>query len=321
MANDNLTKGRIAKLEKQITEAGLTMPVLQDDLSLQEREATLREFYKANKTDGATGMSALFRQADLRGIFYEEDIDEDLLKQAIKDHDAKMKEESTKNMEARKAEAEVPTDILAVAKEIGEGIARGIESSNSMKEKGEERFVTERQYDPADLVPAKTYFAPMIYYKLPMKRVGGQQVRPPFGKIEFKMMQGSSVRVGNQNQTRYLCAYTTDSRREQAYIETHPRYKKTFYPSDTQARITSDEHKYAIKFGQRHNVLKTFQAPALYSLASSMDIPLDTNMGLDAIRDVIAGEQAKMDMIHEKNHRQELIRTGEREALLHESGK
>lgn len=316
--SDNLTKARITKLENQIKAAGLPVPVLQDDLSFQEKEAVLKEFWNSNKTSGDSAIAELRRQADLRGILYDDDATEEVLKTSIKEVDDALKASGEKNMAIRKASMEMSPDILEVAKvmaqEVGAAVAKEVNHAN--KKDGEERVVTEREYDPSDLTEAMTFFAPMIYWKLPAKRVGGQIVKPPFGKIEFKLLEGSSVRVGDQNQTRYLCAYTTDSKREQAYLLTHPRYNKTFYSSDVKARITSDEHKYAIKFGERHNVLKTYQAPALYALAADLQLPVDVGMSLDAIRDLIAGEQAKMDIIVEKNHRQELIRASERESLL-----
>ena len=313
MANDNLTKARITKLKNQISGLGLNVPVLQEDLSLSEQEALLKEFWAANKTSGDSASSDLRRQADLRGIDYSPETDDELLAEEIKEHDRRMKQVSESRMEQRRESVSMDT-MKEFAKEVASSVAKEVASANSKD--GDRRVVSEREYDPNDLTESRTYFAPMVYYKLPMKRIGGQLVEPPFGKIEFKMLEGSSVRVGDQNQTRYISSYTTDSKREQAYIETHPKFGKSFFHSDSAARITSDEHKYAIKFGERMNMLRTYQAPDLYRMAGDLGIRIDLGMSLDTLRDTIASEQAKADIIAERAHRQTLIEQSDREILL-----
>lgn len=317
--SDNLTKGRITKVKNQITALGLPVPVLQDDLSLSEQEAVLREYLSNNKTSGESDIANLRRLADIRGVEWNDETSEEALSLAIEEFDDRMKAKSNSEMEARQQASALGLDSVAeIAKQIGKEVGSAIAEANarSNKPKGEERILTEREYDPNDLTESKTYFAPMVYYKLPMKRVGGVALAPPFGKIEFKLLDGSSVRTGTQNQTRYICSYTTNSKREQAYIETHNRFGREFYLSDSKARLMGDDHRYALKFGERMNMLRTYQAPALYKIAADMNLSIDVNMGLDAIRDLIAGEQAKSDVAAEKAHRQSLIEASERELLL-----
>jgi len=321
---DTAAKARISKLLKDIEAVGLTPPTTPDDISAVEREAILKEWWKANRPppDSDANLNKLRSKADLLGVYWTNDTSEEALETAISEFEAQLRSASKKQMEERKEEkAASSSDILEIAKEIGKAVGAEVGKAVTPKEKGEERDVNFREYDPSDLTDAKTYFAPMVVWKVPKIRRGGQLVNPPFGKIMFRHLEGSSVRVGNRTQTRYMCSYTSDSKKEQSYLETHPLFNKVFYLSEHQTRVASEDVEYAVSFGNMTNMLLTYQAPDIYRMAGSDEwrnegLRIDINMSLDTIRTELAGAMARKAVREKKQHVAELLRSDARSALL-----
>lgn len=325
MANaETAAKARISKLLKDIEAVGLTPPTTPDDISAVEREAVLKEWWKANRPapDPKSNLQSLRSKADLLDVYYTNDTSEEALETAIKEAETFLKERSKQQMEERKEEKAANTeDLLSIAKEIGKAVGEEVGKAVSPKEKGEEREANYREYDPSDLAEAKTYFAPMVVWKVPKIRRGGQFINPPFGKIMFRHLEGGSVRVGNRTQTRYMCSYTTDSKKEQAYLETHPLFNKVFYLSEHQTRVASEDVEYAVKFGEMTNMLLTYQAPDIYRMAGAEEwrkegIRIDMSMSLDTIRTELAGAMARKAVREKKQHIADLLRSDARSALL-----
>jgi hypothetical protein len=315
---DFAVKGRIGKLEKKIREAGLEVPSTPENLSLTEREAALKNFV-ANiaPKDGST-LQSLRAEADKLGLSYDNETPEDQLKEAVNQTMNALRTESEeRTKQTREAQAAEANGLNL--KEFGKELAAGIAAGLRDKKEGEERFVNERDFDPNDLGEDRTYFAPMLYWKLPAKRIGGQLVKAPFGKIEFKLLEGSSVRTGNRASTRYLSAYTTNSKKEQAYIESHPLYRKTFFPSEIDGRMAAEDVRYAVEFGKQMNMLLTYQAPALYKMASDLHndgVVVNHTMSLDTIRTNIAGALAKRAIRAQRDHIATLMQEQSRRELL-----
>jgi hypothetical protein len=316
---DTAAKARIAGIIKKIEAAGLTPPTYPDDMAATDKEPLLRSWFAENKPV-EDALQALRRRADLLGVFYDNDTSEEALSAEVGAVEASMRDRSKKHMEERKEERAMQPqgmDMEGFAKVLGKELGEAMKK----KEKGAERVMSEREYDPNDLTEARTYFVPSSWWKLPMKRRGGQLVEPPFGKILFKTLESESVRVGDRRQVRYMCAYTTDSKAEQAYMETHELFNKSFFLSEDKAKVAQEDTEYALKFGQMFTMLLTYQAPDIYRMAGTPEmratgLVLHKNMDLNAIRTELAGAMARNAVRDAKQERNGLLAYDSRKELL-----
>lgn len=318
---ETAAKARISKLLKNIEAAGLEAPTFPDDMGAVEREQILKNFWAENKpmTDESSSIRA---KADLLGIPYDAETSDEAISTEIKQVEAELRARSRKHMEERhEAAAEkaaVDASAMAeLAKQVGVEVGRAI----AKKEEGAERIVNSREYDPGDITEPKTYFTTSAWWKVPMKRRGGQLVAPPFGKMMFKLLEGESVRVGARNQVRFLSAYTTDSKAEQAYLETHELFNKVFFLSEDRARMSAEDTQYALKFGEINSMLLTYQAPDIYRLAGSEEmrsegVSLSKDMSLETIRTELAGAMARRAIREDKERRLGLLGYEARKDLL-----
>lgn len=314
---DTAAKARIAGIIKKIEAAGLTPPTYPDDMAATDKEPLLRSWWGENKPI-EDALQALRRRADLLGVFYDNDTSEEALRAEVDAYEVSMRERSKKQMEERKEERASQSqsmDMQGFAKVLGKELGDAIK----VKEKGAERVVYERDFDPNDITDTKTYFAPSSWWKLPMKRRGGQLTPGPFGPILFKMIESESVRVGDRKQVRYMCAYTTDSKAEQQYMETHEFFGKKFFLSEERAKVTQDDTEYALKFGQMFTMMLTHQAPEIYRMAGDLrkdGMVLNKNMDLNAIRTEIAGFMARRALRDAKAQRLDMLGYEARQDLL-----
>lgn len=319
--NDGLLAYQIGQRIEKLEEMGVELPSFDEDVTLEEKAEALKKLVEENKQKAPakpaqTKLSKLQQEADKLGAYYEPDWTEEQVSVSIQE----AKEVAAAEAKAAKATKEATKDapimqpdaMESFAKILGEQISRGISASKE----GNTRLVSERDFDPADQVEGKTYFVPMIWWKLPAKKIGGQRVMAPYGSITFKLLDGRAVKTGDQWNTQYLSAYYTESKKEQQYMETHPLFNKVFFESDASARITSDQVKFAQKFSAHMANLMTHQAPALYNMAPGLGVKLDHTMSLVAIRNLIAEALAAKDISSEKEHMQQLIQQGQRERLL-----
>jgi hypothetical protein len=320
--NDGMLRYQINKKLERLEELGVDAPAIEEGTSLEQVFEILKQLVEEHtpaqtQKPAMSKLSKLQLDADKLGAYYEPDWTEEQVEASIKETkqaiaqkkaEAKMVQDATEA-----APANVGMDMEAFAKVLGEQISKGI---SSVGKDAQSRLTSDRTYDPKDQVDGKTYFVPMIYWKLPAKRVGGQLVMAPFGKIEFKLLHGSAVKTGDQWSTRYLSAYYTESKREQDHLETHPLFNKVFFLSDADARVNSEQVKFAQKFSRHMESLMTHQAPALYNMAPGLGIRLDTSMSLVAIRNLIAEALTTNEMKADREHMQSLIEQGQRATLL-----
>lgn len=316
---DTAAKARISKLLKNIEAAGLQPPTYPDDMAPSDIEPLMRAWWNEHKPT-TDDLQALRSRADLLGVPYDNETSEEALRAEVQDYEKMMRERSSKHMADRKEQREAAKDdsnelLKEFAKELGGEFAKAMHKP----EKGAERVVYDRDFDPDDITEAKTYFAPSSWWKLPMKRRGGQLTPGPFGPILFKMIESESVRVGDRNQVRFLCAYTTDSKREQQYMETHEFFGKKFFLSEDKAKVTHEDTEYAKKFGEIFTMMLTYQAPDIYRMAGELraeGLSLSKNMDLNAIRTEIAGHMARKALKESKAQRHELLSNSARHELL-----
>jgi hypothetical protein len=323
--NDGLMRYHIEQRTKELEEMGIEVPTFDEETPLKDQLDELKELVKQQKAKQpkkpeVSPLAKLQQEADKLGAYYEPDWTEEQLKVSIRETKealaAKQAQEKAVKEAAKAAPAasEGTLNMEQFAKVLGAELSKGLAGMN----KEASRLVTEAEFDPADKVEGKTYFVPMIWWKLPAKRIGGQLIKAPYGGkgIIFKLLHGSAVRTGDQWNTRYLSAYYTESRKEQEYMETHPLYNKVFFLSDIEARVSSDQVKFAQKFSRHMENLANHQAPALYNMAPGLGVKVDTSMSLVVIRTNIAEALAAKEMQADREHMRNLIEQGQREALL-----
>jgi hypothetical protein len=321
--NDGMLRYQIGKKVEKLEELGIEVPAHDEGTPLEEVFQTLKKLVEQHTPTGpnkptVSKLTKLQQEADKLGAYYEPDWDEGQLEASIKetkDTIAKVKAEAKlveKTTEATTAPANM--DMTAFAKVLGAELSKGLAGMN----KEASRLVTEREFDPTDQVEGKTYFVPMIWWKLPAKRIGGQLVMAPYGGkgIEFKLLHGSAVKTGDQWSTRYLSAYYTESKKEQQYMETHPLFNKVFFLSDAEARVSTEQVKFAQKFARHMESLMNHQAPALYNMAPGLGVKIDTSMSLVVIRTNIAEALTANEMKADREHMKSLIEQGQRATLL-----
>ena len=316
--NEGMLNYQIGQRIEKLEAMGVELPVFGEEVTLEEKNQALKKLVEDNKDKAATKstqtkLSKLQQEADKLGAYYEPDWTEAQVSTSIQDTKAAKAQEAASKTPKAPEEPVSGLNMEVFAKVLGEQIAKGIETS---KQDGQTRLVNERNFDPNDQIEGKTYFVPMIWWKLPAKKIGGQRVMAPFGPITFKLLDGQAFKTGDQWNTRYLSAYYTESKKEQEYMESHPLFNKVFFESDSKARITSDQVKFAQKFSAHMANLMTHQAPALYTMAPGLGIHLDHTMSLVAIRNLIAEKLAAQDLQSEKQHMAQLIEQGQREKLL-----
>ncbi len=252
-------------------------------------------------------LTRLKKKADKLGIPYHDSIDLETLQLAVDDYEAATEGDP-------EADPQVANTVAigkAIAQEMGV-VMRGVMRPSDPQD----GLVDERDADPNDAAEPKTYFTPQFWWKLPAKRMGGQLVKPPYGKILFKMSSGDAIRNGDQWNTRYISLYTSKSKREQAYIETHELYGKVFFPNIAEALVTTEQIKFAQCFNKHYQSLVTKMAPVLYRQAATMGVKLSSNMALNTIRTAIAEVLATRELARLEEQRKEVFAATSRASLM-----
>lgn len=262
-------------------------------------------------------MGKLKKEAESLGIPFQDDISEDTLKAAI----ALRKEELAAMEESKAAvstkSGSVDESMSKFADAISSALVKGqIEAARLQKDGYED---TTHEVDPEDLGEVKIYYAPCIFWVLPPKTVAGRKVRAPYRKIEFKMDRGSAVQVGTQWQTKYTSIFATDNVKEQAYMETHPKFNQMFFLSHKGAEVTTEQTKFAQSFGRHIDALRSVQHNELNTRAAKLGIAVSHDMSLHTMRTLIAERMAKDEIETEKLSIQRAVDEDKRLALLKQS--
>jgi len=246
-------------------------------------------------------MAGLRKKADTLGVMYTDETEESSLRLAIKE------------AEAPRSAPPAAQSSLGV-NDLGE-ILKAVKQSLA-PEQNPSGIVSERDMDPNDETEERIYFHPALFWKLPMKRVGGQMVKPPFGDLMFKREYGSAVRNGNQNNTRYLCALRTKSKREIAYIETHPQFGRSFFTSHTQAEAMSTKARRGIVFGRYMNSLINTPSTEIYRMAGEMKLSTGLTEDLATLRTRIADALTDRDYDQIEKQEANLLAQSGKKSLL-----
>jgi hypothetical protein len=220
--------------------------------------------------------SKLMKQADKLGLPYGNDTSTEALQDAIK---------AMKQPEPKEEEEEAPVQVSAAtsreqriedAKAIGAAVAEAV-GKKQRADNIEDGMMEVYDIDPDDRTFPKEYFVGSSWYMMTAKQVGGQTVKLPYGlkKIVFKTYGSDVVPNGRQNNTKYTCSFTTESKAIQAWIETSrefcdPRYKMIFLePKDAKNKTASSEeyatyHRYLMG-------LEPMQHRELMAMAGSIE--------------------------------------------------
>ena len=238
-------------------------------------------------------IAKLKKKADDLGVFYQDDVDEQTLRTAID--------------EAKQYTSESASDAPNQAIEIGRVIAQ--EMGKAMRQ-------VVRDPEEDGLVDEKSYFTPQFFWIVPAKRIGGQLVKAPYKKMIFKMSQGDATRNGDQWQTRYISVYVTNSKKEQAFLETHPMFNRVFFSNTADANISSDQVIFAQKFSKHVQNLNMRMAPELYRMAAQSGVKVDSKMSLPTLRTNIANVLAQREVESDKARMHSLLTSSGRASLL-----
>lgn len=248
-------------------------------------------------------LTRLKKEADKLGIPYHDSIDLETLQLAMDEY---------KEAAATGAEENSAVAIgKVIAQEMGKVMRDVVRPNDPL-----DGLMDERDADPSDATEPKTYLTPQFWWKLPAKRMGGQLVKPPYGKILFKMSSGDAIRNGDQWNTRYISLYTSASKREQAFIETHELYGKVFFPNIAEAMVSTDQIKFAQCFNKHYQTLASKMAPVLYRQAAAMGVKLDSKMALNTIRTSIAEVLANRELAMLEKQREEVFAATSRASLM-----
>lgn len=254
-------------------------------------------------------MGKLKKKAEGYGIPVHDEMSEDLLREAIREY-----EDAAGIAQPTTGSGITKDDLLQMGKILGQEIAKGNkEAALASKDQEEETIV---EVDPADIGELKIYYAPMIFWILPAKRVAGRLQKAPYKKIVFKLDRGSAVQVGTQWQTKYISAFATDNRKEQAYMETHPMFNRMFFLSHKDADVTSEQARYGMMFSKHIQALGTTMAHELYQRGAQLDIPMSHDMSLNTMRTLLATKLADIETENEKLNLQRLAAEADRLSLI-----
>ncbi len=266
----------------------------------------------ANNQEGLNKakFTRLKTKATKLGIPFEDDISYDTLQAAVDEYEEAMEA-------AGSGDAAAASKVQAI--EIGKAIAgeMGKVMRTVVKDAPDDQLFDERDIDPDDAAPEKCYFTPQYFWILPAKRIGGQLVRSPYNrKLVFKMSSGDSVQNGFQENTRYISILKSSSRREQAYIESHPLYKRVFHPNIADVDVSSDQLKFALCFNKHYQSVSNKMAPQLYRQAGDLGVRLDASMSLNTLRSTIAEHLATREISGLKLTQKAAAQTTARQELL-----
>lgn len=259
-------------------------------------------------------LGKLKKKAEKLGITFNDDVTEEVLNIAIAEAE---EAEGTSNQAPETPKAgSIPASSFS---ELGDAIAQGLAKANATAKKNEEDNSLETYYepDPKDIGEVKFYFVPMIFWTLPKKRIGGRVVNTPYNqRIDFKHDSGNAVQTGNQWQTRYTAVYSTDNKKIQAYMETHPMFGRLFFLSQREVSFTNDQVKYAQAYSKRMQALTTVMAPGLYRLGATLGLNFSHDMSLNTIRTVLAEKQAELDVANAKAQLNDIMIEQQRQTLI-----
>lgn len=243
-------------------------------------------------------LGKLKKKADTLGIQYQDDVTEETLKAALAEV-------------ADDPEPAISEDALA---KMGEAIGKAIgKATNDQKADEEETFV---EVAAEDIGENRIYYTPQFFWIAPAKRVAGRLVKAPYKKIVFKLDRGNAIQIGTQWQTRYMSSYMTNNKKEQAWLETHPLFRRIFFVDDKEANITSDQVKFAQRFAQHIQQLNITMAPDLYRMAAELGAKVDHSMSLPTLRTNIATKMTENDIARDEAHLRTLLTASGKQDLL-----
>lgn len=265
------------------------------------------------KVDGRSKIARLRTKADKIGITYTDNTSEEALEEAIEQwEDANA---DAPPVSGAPVPNQASVDIVALGKVMAEQMGEAVRQSRK-PDVTEDGLIDLRDADPDDETTEKIYFHPASWWILPAKRIGGQRIKAPWGKIVFKMDTGSSVLVGGRTQTKYQSVYRTKSKKEQAYMDTHELYRKFFFWSDDTIAASSMEVAFAERYAAHVNNLNAKQSAELFSIGAELGLKLTRSMALPVLRSNIAEELTKREAEVERERERQLIVASSRGDLL-----
>ncbi len=256
--------------------------------------------------DGRSKLGKLRKRADELSINWHEDTTEEALEASISMVEDAASEENHPNTTS--------TDAIA---ELAKAITGAIKAGNEKPgDYVDDALVSEKEIDPNDVGETKEYFALSSWYLMVAKRVGGRSVRAPYKKIIFKLDHGAAQISGNRQTVKYQSTYRTNSKAEQAWIETHPDFRVKVFLSDDRANISNEQVEKALVFGRHLNNLNALQAPDLHRMAAEENIPVSRSMSLPTLRDLLANAYAQRDIADMERRQAEIASKASRASLV-----
>ncbi len=129
-------------------------------------------------------------------------------------------------------------------------------------------------------------------YVIVDKLVGGQPVMTPYKKpMKFKFQASRSVKVGRYHTYSAICTYSTNSKKEIAWLKSHPMFGYDFFVS-TGAAMNASVTAASIA-ARIYKVVNNLDQQEIFRRAKSMGIKLGE--GLDVIRALLIDKMIKQE--------------------------
>lgn len=160
-----------------------------------------------------------------------------------------------------------------------------------------------------DLLPEDehvTFIAHKVGYVIVDKLVNKRMIKAPLGKIEFKYEATKQVKSGKETDIFNFCTYTCKSKKEKAWLLSHPLYETMFF-SNMNAALGADAKK-AAKLARLMTTLSNVGQNELNKMARARGLAILNNP--QELRASIASNMADEQMKREES--QNLVRLKEK---------
>ncbi len=168
------------------------------------------------------------------------------------------------------------------------------EKPDSEKYGDENTYTRPEDIDPNDrLEVGIAFFSHQVAYIIVDDKRDGHNVRTPFGKaIKFAYQSTKAVKHGNETKLHNVSVYTSFSKKEVAWLESHKFFGTIFFSNHGDALST--DAKKAGKLARIIIVLQRYDVNKIIKIAKGLGIA--ASQDINALRIAIANKQAEDEM-------------------------
>ena len=177
---------------------------------------------------------------------------------------------------------------------------------DSEKYGGEDSYTRPEDIDPSDILEeGVTFFSHQVAYVIADDKRDGHNVRTPFGRaIKFTYQSTRQVKTGNETRLHNLSTYTSYSKTEVEWIESHKFFGTIFFSSHKKAFSTD-----AVKASRLAKIIITLQRYDVHKVVKkAKGLGIEPSEDINALRIAIANMQAENEMVAEAKSNQIRVR-------------